>query len=185
MKYRDIIKEHYVNVGKSMMPRYAVRVLELLNIAYAPVGGHLNYHTAQDIVDDSDFWKLVRRNGEIIAGCVYKNRQGRKRVAVVHDGSREAKTELKKIIADDITMFRCWSEVSGAFANWCVSQGLPPVPNEHAEQLTGKHIFQLIGRFKYVRLISGRKVVKMIVGYPNGQRYDIGPITVDDIRFEE
>lgn len=163
------------------MRKYGDDVIKLIDIAYAPIGGHVNYKTAEDVIADSDFWKLVRRNGRIILAVIYKLRNGRKSVAMGQDGSKEAKAELLKIIAEDIKHERCWAEVSGAAAKFFLRAGMPPVENKHAEQLLGKHILGLHGAYVYSRLIAGHAHRKVIVGYPGGQRYEVPGDYIDSI----
>jgi hypothetical protein len=174
MRYKDILLETYVNVhdetGKS---RYADEVHALIEKAYAYIGGHVNYPTPAALVEEDSWWKLVRRNGVITAVAIFKNKHGAKRVAIATDGSREAKGELRKIVADDIRMARGWAESSGAAANLCIKLGLPPVPNTFAAELLDKEILALHGKFKYDRLLGGMVHTKMIVGYPDGMRYEV------------
>lgn len=170
MRYSEIINERYVNLTDFDQKReYAPRVLELIDLAYARIGGHIGLKSVDQLLSDTGMWKLVRKNGIIILAVVYKENQGRKLVAVGHDGSKEAKDALKQIIAEDIKMNRMWAEVSGSMATFCLNNGLPVVPNTNVGELLGKEIISKDGEYKYTRVIGGSPHEKIIVGYPNGE----------------
>lgn len=154
--------------SKDDMQTYSTEVHNLIDIAYAPIGGHLNYQTPSELLK-SDYWKVVRRDGRIVACCIYKNVQGRKMVALGHDGSRYGKDELKKIFKADARLGRSWAEVSGAMAKFLINLGFRPVHNEHAAEILSKEILGVHGRFKYDRIIAGHVHTKMIVGFPSNK----------------
>lgn len=60
------------------------------------------------------FWKLCIRNGTIKAVALYKDSDGRKRVAIASDGTDEGKKELAKMMVADYTQKRMYGEISGA-----------------------------------------------------------------------
>lgn len=185
MRYRDILNETYVNVHTDeMKERYGAEVFDLIDKAYAYVGGHVNYPNVEALIHSKGWWKMIRRSGKIVAVAILTQKHGQKRVASATDGSRAAKLELVKLITEDIRQARGWSEVSGAAANFMIKLGLPPVPNTEAAELLDKEILALHGRFKYDRLLGGMVHTKMIVGFPKGQRYEIvGGIDPSEVRF--
>lgn len=185
MRFADLLVERYLNLrNDELKAQYAPIALSLVNVAYAPIGGHVNIQSEDDLYE-FPFWKIVKRHGKPIAIALYKDRIGRKLVAIGHDGSRAAKDELKAIFAADIKHKRMWAEVSGGFANYCIKLGLPPVPNEFAEELLNKDILATRGKFKYDRILGGLVHTKMIVGFPNGKQYPISSWEIDDTLFSE
>jgi hypothetical protein len=171
-----ILNETYVNCFTSEEKEpFADRVLELIKIAYAPIGGNSNIVSARQLIDDTGMWKLVRRRGEIIFANIYKDRQGRKGMAIGHDGSDAGKAEVFKTIIEDIKLKRSWSEVSGASAKVAMRLGTPVVPNNLASELLNKPIIAYgDDGYSYTRSIGGQLKTKIIIGFPNGR--DLGTI---------
>lgn len=185
MRYHEIFREAYINVrSDDQKAQYVDQVKSIIDHAYSAMGGHLNYPDSESLIRDDSWWKLVKRNNQIVALAMYKNRAGNKQITVATNGTSEGKRELLKMIADDIKLKRSWTEVSGPLAKFCIRSGVPPVPNEFAEEILGKEILELRGKFKYDRIIAGHVVTKMIVGYPNGHEYKFdGEFSSDDVTF--
>lgn len=175
----EILNEHYVNCfTPEEKQEYAERVFELIQIAYANIGGNCNITDIEALCEDTGMWKLVRRNGEIIFAAIYKDRQGRKFVAIGHDGSREGKSELRSIIAQEVRMHRCWAEVSGSMAKIMLNSGMSAIPADRASEVLGKDILAYgDDGYSYTRIIGGNTYNKVLVGYPNGEEMGTTPDT--------
>lgn len=173
----EVLNEHYVNCfSQEEKEQYAERVFELIQIAYANIGGNCNINDIEDLCQDTGMWKLVRRGGEIVFAAIYKDRQGRKFVAIGHDGSRAAKSELRSIIAQEIKMNRCWAEVSGSMAKIMLDSGMSAIPSSKAEDILGKEILAYgDDGYSYTRIIGGNVYNKLLVGYPNGEELGSTP----------
>jgi hypothetical protein len=178
---RENLTETYVNLSSYEEKKpFADQVMKLVNTAYASIGGNVAIQDADEIAKEPGLWKLVRRGGEIVFAALYKDKVGRKFAAIGHNGSLAAIRELRRIFAEDIKLFRAWSEVSGATAKMCLTAGLPAIPNTQVAAILGKEILSLgDDGYTYSREIGGHPHVKVLVGYPDGQ--NIGNVLNKDM----
>lgn len=180
MRYHEIINEHYVNLHTDEeKAEYGQIVYDLVATAYGPIGGHCNYNNAEELIADTNMWKLVRRGGEIVMVALYKDRNGRKLVGIGHNGTSSAKSELARVLVDDMKMKRCWYEASGATAKILMRAGVPLIPAERAGEVLGKEINSVESEFVYTRMIGGHPHKKILCGWPTGGDY--GQTTPDSI----
>ena len=110
------ISERVVNLFNSDQDereKYADVVYNLLQSSYKEIGGlkTSGFKSKDDMVKSIPFWKLIRKNDKIIAGAMYKDKLGRKRVAVFTDRTNEGKSALASIMKEDFS--RAYFEVSG------------------------------------------------------------------------
>jgi hypothetical protein len=181
---KAILHERVVNVfNDTDKAKHAGEVFDLIDRAYGYVGGHSNYRSPETLLGDDSWWKLIRLDGQIVALAIYKRKHGRKRVALATDGTERGKEALYKMIAEDMREQRGWSEASGKAAKLLVKFGMPPIHNDHAEELLGKDILAQHGQFKYDRIIGGHVHTKMILGYPEGIRYEFVSFNPDEVSF--
>lgn len=179
MRYHEILNETYVNCfSVEEKEVYADQVFHLIQTAYANIGGNCNITDIETLCEDTGMWKLVRRDGEIVFAAIYKDRQGRKFVAIGHNGSSPAKAELRKIIQQDIAQHKSWAEVSGSMARIMLTTGVSAIPAEKASDILGKEILTYgDDGFSYTRIIGGNVYQKVLVGYPNGEELGRAPDT--------
>lgn len=92
--------------------KYKDEVYDLITRAYASIGGIKGngFNSADDMVDNLPMWKLVKKDNQIVAGRMYKDKNGRKSVASFTDGSRAGIIELAKIFK--IEGSRSYTEIS-------------------------------------------------------------------------
>jgi hypothetical protein len=169
MKLLEIVLlEHYVNLlTVDEKRKYVDEVWDMLQKAYAPIGGFKSAASKEELIDDSSMWKLVRRNGKIVAVFIYKDKFGRKSIACATDGSDQGKADLIKTKSDDTKMRRAWAEVSGKVESIMIKAKAVPVSNKYAAKLTGKEILGYdVDGVHYTRLIAGEPHVKAIYGFP-------------------
>jgi len=168
-KYGEFINEHFVNVyDKADMIKYAKEIWDMLIASYANVpGGFLSATSPEHLAKKLGFMKLIRRDGKIVAGHLYKDKHGRKAIALFTDGTPLGKKEIRGLLSDDMRLGRAWLEVSGAAEHIIAKSGEKPVPNTRAAELTGKEIISLNpDGVHYTRLIGGFEHEKIIFGYP-------------------
>lgn len=183
MKITEILTERFINLfDPSQKEQYADRVYELIQQSYAPIGGQhgAGFASPEDMIEKIPMWKLVRRNGEIVAGAMYKDTQGRKRVAVFTDGSRIGKLGLADIMKNDFD--RAYFEVSGPSLRFIVKllgedfvKRYAKTPEE-AEQILNKEVSPIDSNDKeasqypqlqdhfYTRSIGGTAHTKILLG---------------------
>lgn len=129
MKISDIMQgslltETFVNLlgDDPAKHEYAEEVFQMLQTAYAAIGGikGRGFSSPEDMIQNIPFWKLVRRNGKIVAGSMYRDKGGRKRVASFTDGSPEGKAGVAEIMANDFQ--RAYFEVSDRALGFMIKQ---------------------------------------------------------------
>ena len=171
MKLNDVILlEHYVNLfSREDKKQYVDIIWDMLAKAYEPIGGFKSAVDKDDLIDNSSIWKLVRRNGKIVAFGIYKDSHGRKSIAGATDGTALGKADFMKLKTDDFAMNRAWCEASGKIEHILIKLGVQPISNKLAAKLTGKEILNLDpDGVHYTRLIQGEPHTKIIFGFPAG-----------------
>jgi len=183
--FKQYLEERYINALKQTdKEQYKEEVFKILQDSYAKIGGiHGDgFRSPDDMVQNIPFWKMVRRNGKIVAVAMYKDTNGRKRVAIGTDGTEVGKAEIKKIVASDFD--RAYVEVSKAsFYSMLKELGssflLKYVKvHDEVEKILGKQIDRNpphpsddfmkpvpeFAPYMYAREIGGSKHVKLLFG---------------------
>lgn len=90
-------------------------IFNMLQSAYKDQGGihGTGFKDPDDMVKNIPFWKIHKKEGKITSVSMYKDSQGRKRVAVASNGSEEGKKSLSTMMTDDLNRGRSHGEVSG------------------------------------------------------------------------
>lgn len=179
------LNEHFVNIDTSsnsaLISRYKMPVYDILQDAYAPIGGIHGLRNADELITESDFWKIDRTNEHINAVAIYTfKRGGRKLQYAASDGTKTGKERLYRIIRDDIRLIdrEAWAEVSGALEHTYLKNGATPLPievvrallpNKEILELTDEDFENYKGKnkindgFHYKRIIGGHAVIKVCV----------------------
>jgi hypothetical protein len=117
MKFAEFLNEKYLNLftnTKDVISRneYKDEVYELLQRAYKDIGGIKGngFNSADDMVKNMPFWKIAKVKGKIVAIILYKDKNGRKAVAMATDGSRDGILKLKDILKNELS--RSYMEAS-------------------------------------------------------------------------
>ena len=116
-----ILNEKYLNIfNKETKQQYADEVYALLQKSYQPLGGLKGngFSSPDDMIDSIPLWKLYFNQGTLECVIMYKDKGGRKLVALGVSGSPKSKQELRKIIAKEFD--RSYFEVSGALLKFMV-----------------------------------------------------------------
>lgn len=187
MLIEDILNETYINlIGDDPRKReYADEVYAMLQQAYAPIGGikGSGFESPQDMIENIPFWKLIRRNGRIVAGTMYKDRGGRKAVASFTDGKKTSRDDYADMVKDEGT--RAYKEVSDRALGFLIKLiGVDGVEQQaiepsEAEQILGKKLYYpvpnddphvkrqpTLAKFFYQRYIGKDKHTKIMLGTP-------------------
>jgi len=168
-EYYQRLDERYVNVFKDNMASYVDDVWAILQRTYVPIGGLFGIASKEQLMDESDFWKMVRLNGKIVAVQVYtQKRGGRKGIYGGTDGSTIGKEAFYKILKDDIRLTdrNMWVEVSGPMERKMLQFGATPIPSKIAQEMLSDKKFLSFDPdgFHYTRVIGGSEVTKIMVG---------------------
>lgn len=166
MRYKQLL-EHYINLfTPEEKYKYASQVWDLLQLSYAYAGGFKTAASIDELIAKSGLWKLNIRDGHIYTAFIYKDKLGRKTIALGTDGSDRGKDDLLKIQSDDIMMNRSWVEVSGSVERIMIKYNAIPISNKFASILINKEILSYNDDgFHYTRLIAGHPHEKIIYGF--------------------
>lgn len=111
--FSNYLKERYVNAFQiDEKEIYKDEVFKILTDSYASIGGLKGngFQSPDDMVKKIPMWKMVKRDGRVVAVALYKDKNGRKRVAVGSDGSQQGKDGVASIFREDFS--RAYFEIS-------------------------------------------------------------------------
>lgn len=93
---------------------WADRVWAILGKTYDKIGGvkGTGFASAQDMVDKLPFWKLYVKSDKLVAVFLYKDKAGRKIVAIGTDGSKLSRDIMTDVLKAGFGIG--WGEVSKA-----------------------------------------------------------------------
>lgn len=165
--------EHYITIDNDDIEgkkKYLDDVKDIIEKSYASIGG-AHIKDFNELLSNRYLWKLVRKNGKIVACNIYKgDYQNRKLSLGGSDRSEVGKQSLYAIWDEDIERLErgAWGEVSDAVEHIMLKRGALPIPNEIAEKIledSGKSVESLDpDGYHYTRLIRGTPHTKMMVG---------------------
>lgn len=102
--FEDFLAERYVNAFQiDEKEQFKDEVFKILTDSYASIGGLKGngFRSADDMVKNIPMWKMVKRDGKVVAVAMYKDKNGRKRVAVGSDGTPAGKDGVASIFKED------------------------------------------------------------------------------------
>jgi len=110
-----ILTERFINaIGTDdidIKRKYLDQVWEIINDSYRDIGGIKgNGFSSKEDMLTIPFWKMIVKNGIVHAVVMYKDRNGRKSVAMGTDGSEYSRKHLASLTKHDL--FRSYSERS-------------------------------------------------------------------------
>lgn len=115
------LNEKYVNINDvENKKKYAYDVFVMLSNSYKPIGGLKGngFESPEDMINKIPFWKLYFRNGVLECVIMYKDKNGRKMVALGTSGTIKSKLELKNILKNEFE--RSYFDVSGHLLRFLV-----------------------------------------------------------------
>lgn len=151
--------KHFFN--KEDMKKYSKEVLLLLQEFYKNTGGVPRIKTEEELVCVGEFWKLIVREGNVTAVCIYKmHSDGHKVIYATTDNTMEGKKDLLSIMTEGVTRVArgAYCEVSGAPKSILIKLGLPTVPNSKVAKILNKNVTPLEDGYHYTRTIAGKSV---------------------------
>lgn len=176
MKLKDLIVELHLEQGKwepiphSEIEQYEKRLLDLIRLTYAPIGGNPKFSTTADIRNPKNDYEAFDKDGDEQPDATSISKQtpaGTKLVATAHDGSREAKHSIIRHKIELLNTTGYFAEVSGKLKDILINNNVPIVDDQTVVEkvLAGKQI-KWLGDGTYSREIAGHTFVKTMVGKP-------------------
>lgn len=185
---RPYLTEGYKNLFTTdQKSKFADEAFELLQSSYAKLGGihGSGFKNPKDLIANIPFWKIkLDKSGKICAGAFYKDKNGRKRVAIATDGSVAGKKAAADIIVSDLKQNRSYGEVSGPSLSFLVKLVGVSTVKDYAidpsdlEEILGDEVFlpdeedaeilkhPELAEFFYSREIGGSLHTKIALGTP-------------------
>ena len=168
----NIPKNKWVTIPSSELENYDDEIFKLISTAYAPIGGHPNYKSSNDVSgseSDAEYEAIdLDDDPEIDALTVSKSKpSGKKFVATGHDNTKASRSKVVNHKADKLKSSGYFIEVSGKLIDILVAKGVEPVNDEEVVRkvLKGKDI-EWLGDGKYRREIGGKLFTKTLMGKP-------------------
>jgi hypothetical protein len=165
-------RDKWVNLSDKEKGEYADDIFNLINTAYAPIGGNVNYKSATDVLGseaDADYEVInIDDDPEPDALVSYKDKgAGTKLTALGHDGTSTAKSKSLNHLADLLKQTGYYLEVSGKLQDILLAKGAPIVTDKDLIQkvLKGKKL-EFNDDSTYQRFIGGTPHTKMLLGNP-------------------
>ena len=174
IKLVDILKEivppknTWFPLSKGEIKDVEEEILDLIQKAYAPIGGHPNYKSVNDLAG-SDYEIIdLDDDPELDAVTVTKQRVGgTKHVGIGHDGTSQGKRGAIGRTIDKLDEPSNYIEASGAIENILRKANVTQVTDEETirKALKGKEI-KVYDDGSYDRVLGGKKYRKTMFGKP-------------------
>ena len=178
-------KGKYVQVtDKKELERLSNIVFNLIDNAYASIGGNVKIKSPSDVLDGSStYWQVADLDPDPELDVVSFGKEteyGTKHTGIGHDGE---KSNIKNLLSKRTSLLKTpgnYVEVSGpAFRSYVQIGGAPTVNDEKTVRdiLKGKELEwyglhptdpQRPGNGWYTRVIGGKKLTKIMAGVPAG-----------------
>lgn len=103
LSFKQHLNENYKNFigpkSREDREKWVDQAWDIVQKSYAPIGGikGSGFDSKQDMIDNLPFWKIYTKGEKLVAAAFYKDKGGRKSVAIATDGS-----DLGKKIVGDI-----------------------------------------------------------------------------------
>jgi hypothetical protein len=199
LSFKTYIAEGFTNLILSKhdqdREKYATQVWDMLQVSYAKIGGikGSGFSSVDDMIKTIPFWKLYFDGDRLKTVILYKDRGGRKAIAVGTDGSQKALKVLADVIRESFKVsFGEYSKGLLAFIIKTVPRELLKsyaIPNKKVSDILDDSVIiiptqeyvndnlqsadqAMYTRFKdwreyfYVREIGGTPLLKMAIGTP-------------------
>lgn len=175
MKINQIILtetfDNYLPGDEDKKRLIADEVYQMLQNSYADKGGLIGsgLGSPEEMVQKIPMWKVYRKGNDIKSVILYKDKNGRKGVAMGTDGSREGKIAAGKMSGAEIEQKRSYAEISGAALRMQQKKFGDKlhdyaVPFEKVKQIMPNEEYQQIDDYLYRRKIGGKWHEKMMFG---------------------
>jgi len=164
----DIPKNKWKSISQPELKDVENDILDLIQNAYGPIGGHPNYKSVGDLAG-SDYDVIdLDDDPEIDAVTVTKKRAGgTKYVGLGHDGTSQGKRGSIGRTIDKLGNSGIYIEASGKMADILSKANVIQVTDEDTirKALKGKEI-KMYDDGSYDRVLGGKKYRKLMFGKP-------------------
>jgi hypothetical protein len=165
---------------KDKYPEIAQEIYDLIQVAYAPIGGHLKVKSPADIISGKEwnFWEGIDIHGDSDFDIVMfgkKTKYGIKFSGVGHDGEKDSKRAYLDERGKDLKTLGHYIEVSEKIAEILVKKYNVPIISdpEIVNKILGKNV-EWVGKSPnydfgdgwYIRKIAGHPHEKILLGKP-------------------
>ena len=143
-------------------------ILDLIQKAYGPIGGHPNYKSVSDLAGSDYTIVDLDDDPDIDAVTVTKKRAGgTKHVGMGHDGTSLSKRAAISQTIRDLSKQGVYIEASGKMADILSKANVTQVTDEDTirKALRGKEI-KMYDDGSYDRVLGGKKYRKLMFGKP-------------------
>ena len=172
-----MINERFVTpIKKDDMKKWASQVWKLLNDAYKYCGGLKGMDSIEQLIKETDIWKIVRRGDKVTAVVTYSTKRGgRKNCYMASSQDEQGKHDLFMIMKEDAKLLdrEAWCEASGKTVSVKLKNGWTPIPNYIAQYIMKDKKFDELCKdgFFYVRQIGNHKFHKIMLGNYGGKHH--------------
>lgn len=160
-------------------PELKGEIFDLIQTAYAEIGGHVKFKTPDDILADPelDWWEGEDLHGSPDMDLIMfgkKTKYGIKFTGVGHDGEKDSKREYLDARGKDLKKLGFYIEVSGKLSEILINKYKVPIVEDENEiqKILGRPIKWIgsregyTGNGWYERLIGGEMHHKILLGRP-------------------
>jgi hypothetical protein len=164
----DIPKNSWKPISSDELKDVEDDILDLIQNAYGPIGGHPNYKSVGDLAG-SDYEVIdLDDDPDIDAVTVTKQRSGgTKHVGMGHDGTSPSKRAAIGQTIRDLDKQGVYIEASGKMADILMKANVTQVMDKDTirKALKGKEI-EMYDDGSYDRVLGGKKYRKLMFGKP-------------------
>lgn len=171
VSFKNLLNEGFTNLfpgDSDKRIEYADEVFNMLVNSYKNIGGlkGKGFNSPSEMIKEIQMWKLSFVQGELVAVVMYKDRAGRKLVALGSNNSPTGKNKLKEILKVEFS--RSYAEISGPLLKF-MERTLPTelkrwtISTDKVEKILNKKI-KIIDDFYYTRTINNETIKKVLIG---------------------
>jgi len=176
MKFKDyfLLQESYTNIFLPQeKQKWKDQVWDIIQKSYKPLGGiqGSGFESPENMVEKLPMWKIYLSGGKLSAVVLYKDKGGRKLVALGTNGTPQSKKALVDILKNEFG--RSYGEISGPLLGF-VKKYLPEIVSKYAFTFdqakeiaarNGDEIFPVSDSVhEYLREINGKMHQKLMLG---------------------
>jgi hypothetical protein len=168
----ELPKGQWVDLDKKETEEYSGDIFDLIDTAYASIGGNLNYKSPNDVTGaegDANYEVInIDSDPKPDAVLVSKRKEaGNKLAAIGHDGTSDAKSKSLDKQVDMLSKPGNYVEVSGKIKDILLSKGVPVVTDKTTiEKVMAGKAIDIQDDGSYTRYIGSKETQKILLGRP-------------------